>query len=540
MASIGLLGVLLTTLLFFYTLILRFRKRPVESHEPTYLQPKVPFVGHAIGLWQHGGAYYSKIRYVTNAIPPRHSCLSNHFYSAKHGLPIYTMPLPSSKFYVINSLPLISSVSKLSKKIAFTPFVKFIAERVAGLPAESVAKFESTGEGIPQETLDAVRGALLGKSESVDLGSTVLLHIQELLYSTSDHVGRPMKLFAWVRHVITQTNTRTIYGPKNPFQQPGVEDAFWTFGENFGLFMVEMVPNVFKKQAIAARDKVAEAFLQYYRSNGQEMGSPLARARYSVPSRHGLSQRDAARLELSFNFAVLHNASTVLFWVLSHVYSQTEVLADLRVEVQKIVVRNTNHGEGAEGTTEFEISLADLKQRCPLLLSVFHEVLRVYNLRPNFRLTLEDVMLEDRYFLEKGTVVQLVTKSVHQDSSYWGPDAKSFNLRRFHNQSSGIVKKTTSFGAFGLAPHICPGRHFAATEIMAIVAQMLVRYDMSPVARSHQRGAWQIPEQDSKGFDAVPGPARDMEVVLTEREEWGGTWNLVSGDPDLKFMLASG
>ena len=139
------------------------------------------------------------------------------------------MPLLTSKYYVVNSLPLFSSVSKLSKKLAFTPFVKVMSERVAELAPESIAKFEDphTGEGVSRDTIEAMRSAIQGKKDSAELECAALKHIEELLHGVSGQVGERTKLFAWVRHVITQANTRAIYGPLNPFQQPGVEDAFW-------------------------------------------------------------------------------------------------------------------------------------------------------------------------------------------------------------------------------------------------------------------------------------------------------------------------
>ena len=34
------------------------------SREPVPIQPKIPLVGHVIGLWQYGGAYYTETRYL--------------------------------------------------------------------------------------------------------------------------------------------------------------------------------------------------------------------------------------------------------------------------------------------------------------------------------------------------------------------------------------------------------------------------------------------------------------------------------------------
>lgn len=56
-------GVVIATILLFYNLNLRLRKKPVDPREPVFLYPKIPVIGHIIGLFQYGGAYYTRIRY---------------------------------------------------------------------------------------------------------------------------------------------------------------------------------------------------------------------------------------------------------------------------------------------------------------------------------------------------------------------------------------------------------------------------------------------------------------------------------------------
>jgi cytochrome P450 len=134
--------------------------------------------------------------------------------------------------------------------------------------------------------------------------------------------------------------------------------------------------------------------------------------------------------------------------------------------------------------------------------------------------------------------VQLSTKTIHEDPQTWGSDAKTLNLRRFLDSPDGgnLTKSTTAFGTFGVAPHVCPGRHFATTEIMAITAQVILRYDMQPVGTQ----GWHIPKQNLKGFNGVTGPARDMKVEFVPRKDWQGDWSYALGDGGLKFALASG
>ena len=297
---------------------------------------------------------------------------------------------------------------------------------------------------------------------------------------------------------------------------------------------MNLAPNIFKRKAINAREKVVTRFSAYYEAGGQNHGSELARARYNIPAGYGLTNNDISRLEIPFNFALYNNTAPALFWTLSHVYSEPEILADLRSELENLVIRRVD----AQNLFTFQINLADLKACCPVLLAVFHEILRFYSVRPNMRQVLEDCVLEDRYLLKKGTIVQLDTRSIHHDYSYWGSDAKTLNLRRFLEGSNGrnMSKNSAAFGTFGAAPFACPGRQFAATEIMTITAQMILRFDVCPTDGQ----GWRIPKQNQNKFNSVAPPKHDIKVTMTEREGWQGEWKFVLGDKDAKFKLASG
>ena len=291
---------------------------------------------------------------------------------------------------------------------------------------------------------------------------------------------------------------------------------------------------MFKQKAIAAREKVVAKFHAYYQAHGQDQGSPLARARFAAPAKYGLSLEEIARLEVPFNFAVLNNTVAAAFWMLSQIYSRPETLTSLRSELSNVITAS-----GSSSRRSFSVSMADLKTKCPVLLAAFHEVLRVYSVRPNIRQVTEDTLLDDKYFLEKGSIVQMSTKAIHEDPSYWGLDAKSIDLKRFLDRPNGgnLTKNTAAFGTFGVAPHICPGRHFAATEILSITVQVVMRYDMVPAQGSK---TWSIPKQNLKGFNGVTGPIGEMPVEFTERKEWSGDWKYSLGEEGLKFPLASG
>jgi hypothetical protein len=93
----------------------------------------------------------------------------------------------------------------------------------------------------------------------------------------------------------------------------------------------------------------------------------------------------------------------------------------LRAEVQPVVERVGD---------EVTINVDNLSNKCPLLISTYREVSRIFN---NFicnRRVVEDTTIMDRkgrsYLLKKGVDVQMPSGPMHAMENAWGPDADTF------------------------------------------------------------------------------------------------------------------
>ena len=304
-----------------------------------------------------------------------------------------------------------------------------------------------------------------------------------------------------------------------------------TFELNAAPLLLNFAPGLIASKAVKAREKLAQGFLEYYQSRGQDQGSALARARHDSPIKYGLKEEDTAHLEVAFSIAVLANSVPATFWMLCLIFSRSDLLAELRVELAQAVTSGVGEPKFGVGHT---IEIAHLKQKCPLLLSIYHEFLRTYSVLPGIRQVVEDTTINDRYLLKKGSIVQLPIKFAHFDTAIWGADADEMDLRRFvrKDQRHG---QSLAFRAFGGAPHICPGRHFATTEILALIALMVMKHEILPV-----KGRWEIPKPNPSAFSTIPPPVHDLEVIIQQRQGWEGVWSFNLGNPNLKFALASG
>lgn len=108
---------------------------------------------------------------------------------------------------------------------------------------------------------------------------------------------------------------------------------------------------------------------------------------------------------------------------------------------------------------------------------------------------------------------------------------QNFNHQRFVKDPAtatraGKKHNPVAFRAFGGGATLCPGRHFASTEILAFASVILLRFDVRP-----RTGSW-----DTRGYREANAafrlPKQDVDVELIPRDD--ETWHIFfseSGKP---------
>lgn len=167
------------------------------------------------------------------------------------------------------------------------------------------------------------------------------------------------------------------------------------------------------------------------------------------------------------------------------------------------------------------LGISALQSQCPLLTACFNETLRLTKTGASVRTILEDVKLDDQYFLKKGAFVQIPTGVMQSDLKVWGPDAKEFNPRRFLTQESlpKDEKKAQSqaFIPWGGGKNLCPGRHLAYTEIVAFVAILVYGFDLTMSDGSNLK----VPKGGFQKLGVASiSPEKDLDVLIRRREEF--------------------
>ncbi|KAL8955496.1 MAG: hypothetical protein Q9183_006619 [Haloplaca sp. 2 TL-2023] len=292
--------------------------------------------------------------------------------------------------------------------------------------------------------------------------------------------------------------------------------------------MLDVWPSVTAAKGHEAREKLVAAFQEYYRNYvpDRDRSSALTTHRHLVSKRYFLTIRNEARMELGALFGILANIMSTVFYTLMHILADKELLQRIRIELEERAVARSS-----DGSTK-TLKIMSMMNDCHLLHATVKEVLRHHARGSSVRLVREDMLLDGKYLLRKGMVVQMPMSVIHGSRQAWGEDASSFRPERFMadiSKEGFLNTKQThpgyAFRPFGGGASLCPGRHVAILETMAVAALMVLRFDIRPA----DEGLWRIPEpkQDSLATNVFP-PKKDVRVkVETRAGAIGVKWGFV-------------
>lgn len=283
------------------------------------------------------------------------------------------------------------------------------------------------------------------------------------------------------------------------------------FETGLSVLIANTLPWLTARKPWKGRQKVADAILKYSQDGGQENGSELTHMRLKVSIEGGLTLEEYSKLEVGMLIAFVSNTVPAMFWCLFDLYNRQKLLDEIRKEIEAnaIVV-------AADST--YSIDLTAIREQCPLLLSTFQEILRTRSNSSPTRVVTKDTLLADKYLLKAGNTVSMPSIPMARRQEVWGETAGAFDERRFMNSGEKDSRRSGGFLTFGLSPTICPGRHFASSEILLLVAMVILRYDISPVG-----GVWKEPAKDTSSMVSIMGPVKEkFPVNASPRNEYAG------------------
>ncbi|KAK7974518.1 hypothetical protein PG989_016366 [Apiospora arundinis] len=474
-----------------------------DAREPPAIETGLPFIGPLVGMIKEKSRFHFRLR-------------------NQYRLPIYTLRMPFQRMYIVNSPSLIPELQKQWRAVSFAA-IAADAGSVVGMSKEAVRIMHQDLMSEHGFSVSWPRFIAPSMAPGDDLDKISRTSV-EVLSAELDSLraqGHPIKvgLWGWSRKLMEAATTEAVWGPQNPYRDSAIAEAWRTFEKGFLSFSMFPFATTLFPKLYQARELVAAAMMEYVRNRGFETASGLVRKRYEHHNKlFGLQPDDIARGELGNTFAVLGNTAPCAWWVLFHIFSDAHVLSEVRRELL---------GAVREDESSFHVDIATLRDSCPILLSTFQETMRYRAVNPGPRVILDDVVLNDGTLLKKGSMLMIPATVHHTDTTAWGEDAGKFDYLRFSRKPTSTGQKKlnrVAFRAFGGGHILCPGRHFATNEIMALAALVVLQFDVVPIG-----GKWTEPTfENSPPQSGFPVPDEDIQVELRPRDQkkrWAVTFS---------------
>lgn len=471
--------------------------------------------------------------------------------------PIFTLQTLNKRTVVVIDPALATAIQKKSPHLTFYGMILEVTRRLVDFDNASmeVIKWNLDGghgahEGLMHESEEMVSGSLAPGPNLNSLSTTQLEQFSTLLNDfvpSGEGQGVEIGLMEFVKQIFTTANAYTIYGPSNPFAlHPHLTQSFWDYEAGMIGLMADVLPSITSRKSWKARRAMNSALQEFVEQGHYRQASPLIQKRVAINLKHGLTTKMAGRSELILLFGILGNAVPTTFWFLANIFSRPELLDAIRQETSRAI--HTDEEDKAR-----LINVSVLKSQCPLLISTYRESLRHIANLSSVRLVTGTHTISapghPPYLLEKGNMIQIASGVIHAAPRTWGADAAAFKPERWivptptpdttaptSNENTNIndgkpaalplpkAVPSAAFRAFGGGSVLCPGRHFAMTEILGYVALCVNMFDIVDV----QGGVMRLPEKDDRHIPlSVMKPVREPRVVIRLREGTGsGTWRL--------------
>ncbi|CZR52713.1 related to cytochrome P450 7B1 (oxysterol 7-alpha-hydroxylase) [Phialocephala subalpina] len=479
-----------------------------DPREPPVLKPKIPIIGHLLGLAIDQAEYLQKL-------------------SARTTHPIFTLRIFSGRIYVIKSPPLVQAVYKNPKAFSFDPIFIDASQRIFGMSKDHMKIItkkdpSDTSDGFPlsKATQSIMHSSMAAGPALLEMNARALTSFSRFLECLEGPTT--VNLYSWLFRTFTVATAEAIYGPNNPIAlNRKLINPLLDFEAAIGLLYLNLFPSVTASKGYQARKLFAAEFKKYYDAGHDKDAAAIVKGRKRVLGGGGYTTDDLGSFDIGILVAATMNSNPALFWLLIHIYSSPSLLSSIRAEVENITSLKTS----SSGQKTADINISALNTSCPLLVSTWQETLRLTDATVSSRVVATDTLLDDTYLLKKGGVIQMACGPMHTSPQIWGLDSDTFNAQRFTKFNEDHLDRGTKklrkqgFVPFGGGTVLCPGRYFASTEIMGVAANIVLGYD---ILREDGKPL-EVPGTKKQAMSVqVKHPEKDVEVVIRRRKEWEG------------------
>jgi Cytochrome P450 len=567
---------------------LRFHSHAPHSINPPTLPYSFPFLGHIPAVISDFQAFIS----ASSHRYPTQPAFALQLGNTKHNVllaPSLTHQLLTKRdiFNKVNMHELIWRVVKtfggdhnedirrtVSEEAAFGS----IHGALSGMMREEfvTTSLRSTVDAVQDRIIDMVSG-LRGVIDMERWERAAQVEILDAGNNVEEWTAEA-NLFYLIRGFVTDLTLPVLMGREFLVNYPGVADDVFTAEKALNRFVMgipEWFPNMHapvraRNRLVAALQDHRAAYLKY--AGGDDPGtrwgdmddvSSVMRDRAFAWRDAGVNAELAGRVDAMVLIAFNINAPYVIFWMVWYIFSDAELLQDIREEVAPYFKMRSSDEATTGSVKEKEkpdIDLDGLRLRCPLLQGVFAETLRLESQNSSYKYVNEDVILEESeedavifgrskddkrtYVLRKGEYA-VVPHGVHQVDPRYFAKPHEFDARRFlttkekaTNGEATLDYKTMK--PWGGGKEICKGKKFAEGEALVFAAAIVAFWNVESIAEKPwyaglgedlggvlkmgggEKGAWKHPGRDGSPQTSHPKDVGACRVKMWRRDVGGG------------------
>ncbi|KAI1455294.1 cytochrome P450 [Annulohypoxylon moriforme] len=489
--------------------------RKGEDKTPPTIPYIDPLLGHALSLVWSPAEFISKI-------------LVN--YGWRKPLRIYAAWLPLT---IVSNPSHIQTVFRSSKYLTSKPSLIFALKYLIGTPSEIIKSYAKDDSGMAARPN---KGSTIKHADRIQfhqaqtarrfLSGQHLVQIAERYVATflrnlrglpainTDEWVEFPDLYHFLQMEIARASIETIMGSEILKMNPTLIQDFWAFDMSVPQF-TRCLPRWLMPSAYRARDRLlknikewhahARANVDYTKTNDDDpewepyFGSKLIRARQEYSLNTSFMNADSCASEdLGLMMASNSNAVMSAFW---YIY---EALRD--VDLLKRMLSEVDMCTGLDGLDTSKLSTQ------PLLQSAYAETLRLRIAIAMTRTNESDDFRLDGYRIPKGDPLIIFSRTSALNTEAWTlagkPPTDKTPLQDFYADRFLVPKKPAEAGEdgsssdltsagpeyefsldgtagcwlpYGGGERMCPGRHFAKTEIIGTFASLFSQYDVELV-----------------------------------------------------------
>ncbi|KAK3337803.1 cytochrome P450 [Cercophora scortea] len=463
--------------------------------EPPAFRSRIPFIGHILGIISKGSNLYISALCASQ-------CTS-----------ISTLRLPGQDMHFIHPLdaPSVKQFTSMRFLSLMTVFRVAIGSCMGLVPA-SEKLLSDPDTGAFKKHLSKLFNEELRALQNLKKNAAQLELKAGEYWDKTIRNGDPVEvdLGNWLFDMLSYTMGAVFWGEEGPFEDAYFRGQLMVLIQNLEAFQ-NPITFLIPKKYFAAREFVREtldkaAKRETYGSDAEE--PTLFKRLTFIYESLDCPKEGYTDCHLVAIVGLMSNVINIITWAICHIVADPELTAGLLSELDAVV----DHTQSVKS-----LDIDRVRSSCPLLVSTWYELLRVYGDSPVARYVYEDSVFDARYQIKKGAIIMTPIHLHNFALDTWGEDVEVFRPSRFLKDNGEVdydlIKHLNVFGLPGM--HQCPGRYLGLNITLSLVAKALLSFEMVPANGDVVRKGVVPGRKDT--MLGLPAIARDPKVIVRRR-----------------------